>query len=338
MNIDNYLRESVKNYQAYCPPEVNNKTRVHANELPWSLIDDDEFGLNYYPSDQSLMLKRKLANFYQTEVSQLALTRGSNEAIDLLIRLFAEPNQAQVMSFCPSFSLYQQLAQLNSVQSLLLPLDEGNFGLNKIEIEKNWTSRIKLIFVCNPNNPTGSIMDPESLNWLCEKAKGQAIVVIDEAYIEFSNQKSMLDNINRYENLIVLRTLSKAWGLAGLRLGVVLANQLLIEQLEKIKLPYCFATPIFALYDKLPSQEKLRQSVKKINQLKQRLYQVLANSPAIEKIYPSEANFFLVKANKTLNEHLCLFKNLSKTFNDNYYRISVPDQEGLNLVTTALEC
>lgn len=260
---------------------------LDANENPYNN------GLNRYPDPQQVKLKTKIAEFQKLSISNILLGNGSDEILDMLFRAFCIPDHDNIIILPPTFGIYKVLANVNDItckEVLLKP----NYQINTKEVLKNINLKTKLIFLCSPNNPTGNLFEKESILELLKKFDG--IVVIDEAYAEFSEADSWVDEIKNYPNLVVTRTFSKAYGLAGIRLGVCYANSEIIKVLNKIKLPYNVnqITQDKAL-QALENKDRICNKVADIKINKQVLLKGLEKVDFIEKIYPSEANFILVK-------------------------------------------
>ncbi len=254
---------------------------LDANENPF------DTGYNRYPDPYQLELKKKIAEIKKVSTDQVFVGNGSDEAIDLIIRLFCSENDSIVIPY-PTYGMYEVSARINNVKLKKFLLDK-NFKLNDLDFDGTVT------FLCNPNNPTGNLLDLQ-----LDKFKG--IVVVDEAYIDFTNSPSYITKLTQYPNLIVLQTLSKAWGLAGLRLGMAFANPQIISLLNKIKPPYNIssATQKIAL-EALRNQKEKEEWVKAILGERDRLAGVLRNLKSVKTVYPSEANFLLVKIDDARN-------------------------------------
>ncbi|MEJ7646735.1 MAG: histidinol-phosphate transaminase [Chryseolinea sp.] len=248
---------------------------------------------NRYPDPLQLKVKEKLSLIKGIEPARIFLGNGSDEAIDLLIRAFCEPHEDSILITEPTYGMYAVCANVNAVNLKTISLDK-NFDLNIDAFPDLGDSRLKLIFLCSPNNPTGNLMSRDRIIFLLENFQG--LVVVDEAYIDFTESKSFLTELDKYPNLAVLQTFSKAWGLAGLRLGMCFASKEIIAILNKIKYPYNvnISTQELAL-QALDNVEKTRSWVQEIILERERLSKSLAALPLTEMVYPTEANFLLVK-------------------------------------------
>ncbi|MBI2638378.1 histidinol-phosphate transaminase [Candidatus Peregrinibacteria bacterium] len=260
---------------------------LDANENAFA---DDTQALNRYPDPESKKLRTALAVYAGVKTENIFAGVGSDEIIDLLIRIFAAPRE-EIIVLEPTYGMYQVVAQINDVKLKPCLLTE-NFQPDLRKIRKCISPKTKMLFCASPNSPTGNLLNPSDLKKLCAIFPG--IIVIDEAYIEFSSQPSFAENLRRFKNLVILRTLSKAWGLAGIRVGYCIANPLIIEYLMKIKPPYNMNSVSASLAEKaLKNKENLAELRQKMMQERTRLSHELKKLGAT--VFPSEANFLLVK-------------------------------------------
>jgi histidinol-phosphate aminotransferase len=290
-------------------------------------------------------LQEQLAKRYQINNDQIVLTRGSDDGIDLLIRLFLSAGQDAFMQFPPTFSMYAFYVQLQQAQMIQCPLDPLNdFSLSIDRINECWQENCKVIMICNPNNPTGNLVDLDFIATLCELYKNRSVIVVDEAYMEFANTQSAASLISQFDNLIVLRTLSKAYGLAGLRLGAVLAQTQIIQAFNKIMAPYPLSSVVIHLaLQALTNSGWFAIAMEKIKTARKKLINELVTNPLIEKVYPSEANFILLKT-PYAKELTAWFANqgiIIKNFPNHsvlqdHLRITVGDEQQNLLLMTAL--
>lgn len=258
---------------------------LDANENPFG-----EF--NRYPDGDPIQLKKKLAEINLAKTENLFLGNGSDELIDLTMRIFCEPAKDSILIMNPSFVMYQIYAKMNNLQVEKLELNSD------FELEKDWflntvsKSQAKVLFLCSPNNPTGnSIAD---LEFYIQNFNG--IVVVDEAYIEFSPEDSTVSLLNKYPNLIVLKTLSKAFGMAGLRIGIGLSSPEIASLFIQLKPPYNISSESQKLaLEKLNKVEEIENNISFILEEKRKLKEGLDQINEVVKIYPSDANFFLVE-------------------------------------------
>ncbi len=276
--------------------------RLHANELPWRPEGDaGERGLNRYPEPRPAALRRRLAKRYGVEQTQLLLTRGSDDGIDLLVRTFCAAGQDRVLICTPCFGMYAGAARLQGAAIDEAPLDAGSdFDLDADTVGEALTDGTKLIFLCSPNNPTGTVFQRAQLARICVAAEGRALVVVDEAYIEFSSLPSITDMLAEFDNLVVLRTLSKAYGLAGIRLGAVVAGKSVIGVLNRILTPYPLPSACVDIAYQATGEDALGSLKEKwatIIAERRNLSVALEGIPAVVRTWPSEANFVLAKMN-----------------------------------------
>ena len=263
---------------------------LDANENPWNVP------YNRYPDPLQWKLKDRLAVLKGVDRNSIFLGNGSDEAIDLVIRAFCEPGLDSVVTISPSYGMYEVAANVNNVECRKVSLDE-NFDLDAdrvLESADEWT---KVIFLCSPNNPSGNSLDRGSIYKILKNYEG--IVVIDEAYIDFSAYPSFLKELSGFPNLIVLQTLSKAWGAAGIRLGMAFASPEIIGVLNQIKYPYNVnqLTQEKAL-ELLNDEATMKHQVNEILTERNRLEKILSEPPFSYQVYPSDANFLLVNVAK----------------------------------------
>jgi histidinol-phosphate aminotransferase len=259
---------------------------LDANENPFNN------GVNRYPDPQQRKLKILLSQFRKIPENQMLLGNGSDEVLDLLFRAFCEPHQDNVITLPPTYGMYGVLAQLNAVENKEVFLT-ADFEPNVDVILETANENTKILFLCSPNNPTGNSFSDEAILKILKEFNG--IVVLDEAYIDFSENDSYLSDLKIYPNLVIIQTLSKAYALAGLRIGILYASPEIIDILNKIKPPYNVNTASQEQAEKKLLQSTLEAQVKKIKIEREKLIQSLDKVKYIEKIYPSDANFILIK-------------------------------------------
>jgi histidinol-phosphate aminotransferase len=273
---------------------------LNANELPWNNHADSSIRINRYPQQKNQSLIEKISKIYQVAAQELVFFPGSDAAIDLLVRLFCRAQQDAILICPPTFGIYRFAAEIQGAQVVEVPLLVAeDFQLDVSGIKQAWTPEVKMIFLCSPNNPTGNILREEDLLELCATYAGKSIVVIDEAYIEFSGMKSMTQQLKHYSNLVILRTFSKAYGLAGARFGVLLAQAALIKRLTAIMLPCLVSNLTLNVVEQALTPEHLRLSLEQIDCIRREreyLTQKFKTLPCIKKVWPSGANFLLLQA------------------------------------------
>ncbi len=286
---------------------------LDANENPFN----DPF--NRYPDPAAGKLKQRIAELKNLSAQQIFTGNGSDEAIDLLIRIFCEPGLDQVISIDPSYGMYQVAADINNVRFVKIKLtSDFQPDVNKILNAAGEDS--KLLFLCSPNNPTSNSLDESKVLELLEKFPG--IVVIDEAYIDFSVKRGYSGFLDQNENLVILQTLSKAWGLAGIRLGMAFANPGIISLMNKVKYPYNISslTQKLAL-EKISNENQKNTAVQMILKGRELLTNELPKFSFVQKVFPSDANFLLVK----VDEPVKLYHYLTQ------HGIIVRDRSSVNL-------
>jgi len=307
MNIQNLIRPSILKLKPYASARDEFKdfeksmTFLDANENPF------ETGLNRYPDPQQSALKWRLSTIKKCNSNQLLLGNGSDEVLDLIFRTFCEPGKDNVILLPPTYGMYEVLANLNNIETIKIPL-QTDFQPNVSDILKTSNSNSKILFLCSPNNPTANSFKAESMEILLQKFKG--IVVIDEAYIDFSEQESWSSRLAEFPNLIVIQTLSKAYGLAGIRLGMGMASPEIINVLNRIKPPYNInqLTQNTAL-NKLENLELVTNQIKLIKDERIRVLSAIQNINFVKKRYPSDANFILVQVDDANKRYQQLIEN-----------------------------
>ncbi|RXK54454.1 histidinol-phosphate transaminase [Oleiharenicola lentus] len=255
--------------------------------------------LNRYPEPQPADLVATLAALYGVSPAQCLVTRGSDEGIDLLLRTFCRAGQDAILFTPPTYGMYVVAAGIQGARCLTVPLiREQNFALDTAAVLKAVTPEVKLVFLCSPNNPTGGLLDRAEVLSVVKTLATRAVVVVDEAYVDFSGQPSLAAEIGANPNLVILRTLSKAFGLAGARVGTTIADPAVIAVLQKVLAPYPVPTPVLQAALAALSPNGLaasRESVAAIVAERARLAAALAKLPAVKRVWPSDANYLLVE-------------------------------------------
>ena len=275
--------------------------RLNANESPWrALGDDSERGLNIYPPPRPTVLQEKLAAYYRIEQRQILVTRGSSEAIDVLIRGFCSAGRDSILITPPTFDMYRLYATIQNAAIKRVPLlANKDFALDADAVLAAIDSTTKIVFLCSPNNPTGQSLARADVERVCRETAGRTLVVLDEAYHEFAEAEDFAELRQRYEHVVLLRTLSKFVSLAGVRCGLLIAAPQIIEFSQNVLPPYTFPTPSIEHVIRALSTDSLRVSEERVALLKReraRLSTALAALPQVRKVYPSDANFVMVKA------------------------------------------
>lgn len=283
---------------------------------------------NRYPDPLQANLKTAIQPLLKLEKEQIFLGNGSDEAIDLLLRIFCVAGQDSIITLPPTYGMYKVSASLNNIETIEIPLDL-DYQPNVAAILAAQNERTKILFICSPNNPTGNDFDLKRIEALIQGFDG--IVVVDEAYIHFSTQASCIEWLDKYPNLVVLQTFSKAWGMAGIRLGMALANSAIIDLFNKVKPPYNVnvLTQEYAL-SQLQDWSIFREDVASIIVKRAKLRGQLSALKWVKKIYPSAANFLLIKVENAdqvyqyLVEQGIIIRNRSKVLLcDNCLRITI---------------
>jgi len=274
--------------------------RMHANEMPWRADGDPSgAGLNRYPEPQPAELISHLAALYGVEPHNVLAGRGGDEGIDLLVRTFCRAGQDSILICPPTFGMYKVSARIQGAGVVEVPLvKENGFALDTHGVLAACTENVKLVFVCSPNNPTGNLLDRCAIELLCTQLANKAIVVVDEAYIEFARADSIIPSIQQFENLVVLRTLSKAYALAGARCGAVIAHADIISLLTRVITPYALPTQTIESVLKFTDEAHCTDSRRLIEVLlseRARLSELLSRLPLIRRVWRSDANFLLVE-------------------------------------------
>jgi histidinol-phosphate aminotransferase len=274
--------------------------RLHANENPWrGAADASQAGLNRYPEPEPRAVEARLAALYGVAADCLVAGRGSDEGIDLLARAFLSPYRDTALLCPPTFGMYALAARLQGAAIVEVPLRrEAGWSLDEPGVLAALDHGVKLVFLCTPNNPTGQALPRAAVLAIAAAAADRAIVVADEAYVEFADEPSLAAEIARYPNLVVLRTLSKAYALAGARVGAVIAEPALAALLRRVRPPYALPTPTAEAVAAALEPGPLALARERIATLKAergRLAAALAALPAVRRVWPSAANFLLAE-------------------------------------------
>lgn len=320
---------------------------LNANESPWPLLEDS--GLNRYPDPQPAELVSRLADLYGVPRESVLVTRGSDEGIDLLTRVFCRAGQDAILQCPPTFGMYKIAAQTQGAEIISVPRSGAAFALDKRALlgAVEQDRRIKVIFLTSPNNPTGDLVGQEFLQQLLDAAQNRAIVVVDEAYAEFCQQPSAAGMVDDHENLVILRTMSKAWAAAGLRCGAVLAQPSVIALLRRVIAPYPLPSPVVALALRMLDSavlEKQQHLMSEVSANKEFLLRQLESREFIRNIIPGEANFVLIQvdnADELLThcaEHGVIIRGFPADPSlQEYIRISVGSQSDIATLGAVLD-
>ena len=303
MNLELFVRKNIFNLKPYscARDEFKGEASVYldANENPYNR--------NYhrYPDPLQEELRGRISQIKKINLSRIMLGNGSDEPIDLIFRIFCEPALDNVVAIEPTYGMYKVCADINNVEYRKVLLND-DFQMDAEQLLAAADKHTKVIFLCSPNNPTGNLLNRSEMQKTVERFPG--IVVIDEAYIDFSNEPSWLNDLDKYPNLIVLHTFSKAWGLASLRCGMAFASEEIIALFNKVKYPYNLSALVqqTVLKQLAVGSDYKNDWVKQILEERKYLAETLKKLPVVEKIYPSDANFLLVKVNDANG----IYKNL----------------------------
>lgn len=294
-NLESIVRGNIKKLSPYSSArdEFSGKASVFLDANENSLGSPLTKWYNRYPDPLQKNVKEKISFIKKVPVEQIFLGNGSDEPIDILLRCFCEPQVDEVIIMPPTYGMYEVSANINNVKIRKVPLTPS-FQIDLELLEESIQPNTKIIWICSPNNPTGNSMDRRSIEMILNNFDG--LVVIDEAYINFSRQKSFVADLNEYPNLVVMQTLSKAWGLAGLRMGMAFASKEIIQYMNKVKPPYNISEPVQELALKaLDEIGQVNDMIKAIVEMRTALEKELIEIETVEKIYPSDSNFLLVK-------------------------------------------
>lgn len=342
INLESLVRKNIKNLKPYSSARDD----FHGDADIFLDANENSFGSplekpwNRYPDPHQWILKEKLGQIKNISMDRIFLGNGSDEAIDLLIRAFCEPLQDQIMILPPTYGMYEVCASINNVEVKAIPLTK-DFGINLDAVVHELNERIRLLFICSPNNPTANLMSLSDIEIILKKAKG--LVVIDEAYIDFAPQDSLISLLNTYTNLVILQTFSKAWGLASIRLGIAFADPFIINVLNNIKPPYNINGVTQQMAgDALENLKKKTKMVSSILEQRKYLENNLKQLKIVKRVFSSEANFLLVRFDdselifKKLMNVGVIVRDRSRAIHcENCLRITVgTEAENKRLVTT----
>lgn len=344
-NLDQLTRENIKKLTPYSSArdEFSGEAKVFLDANENSLGSPLLKWYNRYPDPHQQLIKQKLSTIKGILPQHIFLGNGSDECIDILFRCFCEPGKDNVIICPPTYGMYEVSAHINDVAIRKVPL-LPDFQLDLVHLENLIDTNTKIIWLCSPNNPTGNSLNCTDIEMVLNNFNG--IVVIDEAYINFARQKSFVQELKEYPNLVVLQTLSKAWGLAGLRLGMAFASQAIIEVMNKVKPPYNINQATQELVLKaLEEVGQVNDMIKLLVDMREALAEVFISMPTVETVYPSDANFILVKiadARKVyeflLTKGIVLRDRSNVQLCDNCLRITVgTEQENTQLVDAMQE-
>ncbi|NMB51287.1 MAG: histidinol-phosphate transaminase [Bacteroidales bacterium] len=337
LDPDSLVRPNVKSLVPYscARDEFKGKEGVFldANENPYGY-------LNRYPDPYQKDLKIAISKLKAIPTEKIFLGNGSDEIIDLTFRIFCNPGADKALTFSPSYGMYQVSASVNDVSIIKIPLDK-DFQIDFENVKKHFSDKnLKIIIICSPNNPTGNLMNSKIVERIISQFHG--IVLVDEAYMDFADKPSLLGKLSAYPNLIVMQTFSKAFGLASARVGVAYSNPEIIAYYNKLKPPYNISSlNQKAVLQKLTKLSTYTDQIKKIRKERERLSGELKKNPVIQKVYPSDANFVLIKVEDSAKLYNYLVDNRIVVRNrhsviENCIRITVGTRSENNKLLTAL--
>lgn len=301
MTIANLARAEIRALKPYeAAVQVDNTIRLNANEAPWTSSGDHfRRPLNRYPEIRPAALRDALATRYGCSGDNLLVTRGTSEAIDLLIRVFCRAGQDNIVTTTPTFSMYRHYADVQGAELREVPTTPDNdFDVDSGALLQACDESTRLIFLCSPNNPTGTLLPRETLLEILQERGQKSAVVVDEAYIEFADEASVVEILGEHENLIILRTLSKALAFAGARCGSVIGPADVITMLNAVQAPYALATPVVECVENALRAENLSEAEQWVIEVvseRKRLIDSLGELAFVRRIWPSAANFFLME-------------------------------------------
>jgi len=272
--------------------------RMHANEMPWRAQGDNTAaGLNRYPEPQPRALVERMARLYGVPAPNVLVGRGSDEAIDLLVRAFCRAGEDRVVITPPTFGFYKVAARIQGAGALEVPLLREGFALDTPAVIEAGR-RAKIVFLCSPNNPTGNLLDEDAMLAVCRELAGRALVCVDEAYLEFTGRASLSARLDGLPNLVVLRTLSKAYALAGARLGTLIAREPVVSLLKRVIPPYALPAStveqVLALTE-APQRAMAADRIRTLITEREAMRTRLGRMSIVARVFPSEANFLLVE-------------------------------------------
>ena len=346
-NLNSLIRPHILTMKPYASArdeyQGTEGTFLDANENAFGTpgLSHDQAQFHRYPDPYQRALKQRLAEVKQVPPDRIFLGNGSDEIVDLLIKAFCRPGQDNVVILPPTFGMYRVAAAVNDVPVRNASLTE-DYGIDEAALHEAVDKHTKIIFFCSPNNPTGNLLDRQIIEHWINNFSG--LVVVDEAYGDFTDTPSFAEQLADYPNLVVMQTLSKAWGMAALRLGMVFASPDIVAVLNKIKMPYNVnrLTQELAI-ELLANDSEMHRTVKEIIALRKQLAQDLKKLPVVEKVYPSDANFLFVKMYQAdhvfshLLEQQIIVRNQSKVKHcEGGFRITVGTPEENKLLLDGL--
>lgn len=301
MSILQCIRPELRNLKPYTAAEQLAETiRLNANEAPWSASTASfRRPLNRYPEVRPARLSLMLAEIYGCDSENIVVTRGTSEGIDLLIRVFCGAEQNSIVTVTPTFSMYRHYAKVQGARVIDYAVSaDNNFAIDVDGLLAVCDETVRVVFLCSPNNPTGNSLARADLTRILERCRDKAAVVVDEAYIEYSDHESVVNMLPDFDNLIVLRTLSKALGCAGARCGSVIANEAATRVLAAVQAPYAMATPVIECIENALTDNGFAQASQRATATQEEravMTSAVQELDFVERVWPSDANFFLMR-------------------------------------------
>lgn len=342
-DLDKLVRENVRRLTPYSSArkEFSGEARAFLDANENSFGSPLERNYNRYPDPLQTKIKEKVAELSSVKQNEIFIGNGSDEAIDLLFRIFCRPEKDSVLICPPTYGMYEVSAEINDVEIRRANLTR-DFELDLEAIEKALDENTKLLFICSPNNPTGNYFSREDVLKLAKDFRG--IVIVDEAYIHFSRAKSFVSEISNLPNLVVLQTFSKAWGLAGLRVGLAFSNEKIIALFNKVKPPYNVSQIAQeTILKALENKSQVEQTIAEIITERELLIEKLKEFSFVQKIYPTDANFILVKIDNAnaiyrflLDEKIVVRNRSNVELCEGCLRITIGTPEESKILLTSL--
>jgi histidinol-phosphate aminotransferase len=323
---------------------TDNYIFLDANEAPYEPYEGAN-QLSRYVDQQPQSMICPFASLYQVNDDQILATRGSDEAIDVLTRTFCEPHHDNVIISSPTFPMYAQASRIHAVEVRDIPLNQDDFSLNTAGIKDISDKNTKLIFICTPNNPTGSLVDLSVISNLCDHYKDHSIIVVDEAYIEFSDSESATKLLTQYQNIVILRTLSKAYASAGLRCGVAIAHPDIIHTMQKVLAPYPMCAPVVRNVLRVlePNNiERLDLLRSDLIKRKKSFEKTMESSEQVVKVLETHTNFSLFEVkdanviNSNLKKNNIMTRPQTLFDNSNYLRVTIGSNDDMKKLLKAV--
>lgn len=342
-SLDKLIRNNIKGLSPYSSArdEFSGEAKVFLDANENSLGSPLNKWYNRYPDPHQVKLKAAISQVKAVNTDRIFLGNGSDECIDLLYRCFCQPGKDNVIICPPTYGMYQVSAEINDVAIKKATLLDS-YQLDLVHLENLVDENTKIIWLCSPNNPTGNCLNREDIEMVLNNFNG--LVVVDEAYINFARQRSWVQELQEYPNLVVLQTFSKAWGLAGLRLGMAFASPEIVEVLDRVKPPYNInqVTQELAL-QALEEVGQVNDMIRLLVDMRDALAEVLVQLPNVEKVYPSDANFLLVKMkdargiyNKLLEQGIVVRDRSNVKLCEDCLRITIGTEQENTMLVDAL--